>query len=59
MNLAQLFEKMKKIRERNERMEKAKKFLDEASAESTSKHKTLQQKKLSLPQQTSDQDSTS
>ena len=59
MNLAQLFEKMKTIRERNERMEKAKKFLDEASSESKSGHKTSQQKKLSLPQQTSDQDSTS
>tara|TARA_R110002012_G_scaffold281317_1_gene470345 strand:+ start:420 stop:947 length:528 start_codon:yes stop_codon:yes gene_type:complete len=59
MNLAQLFEKMKTIRERNERMEKAKKFLEEANSESKSEHKTLQQKKLSLPQQTSDQDSTS
>ena len=59
MNLAQLFEKMKTIRERNERMEKAKKFLAEANSESKSEHKTLQQKKLSLPQQTSDQDSTS
>ena len=59
MNLAQLFEKMKKIRERNERMAKAKQFLDEASAGSMSKSKTSQQKKLSLPQQTSDQDSTS
>ncbi len=59
MNLAQLFEKMKKIRERNERMAKAKQFLDEASAESKSKNKTLQQKKLSSPQQIDDPDSTS
>ena len=59
MNLAQLFDKMKTIRERNERMAKAKQFLDEASAESKSEHKTLQQKKLSSPQQIDDPDSTS
>ena len=59
MNLAQLFEKMKKIRERNERMEKAKKFLDEASEESKSDNKATTVKKLSSPQQKSDPDSTS
>ena len=59
MNLAQLFEKMKKIRERNERMAKAKEFLDKASGESKSESKSQQQKKLPLPQQKSDQDSTS
>ena len=59
MNLAQLFEKMKKIRERNERMAKAKEFLDKASGESKSESKSQQQKKLPLLQQTSDPDSTS
>ena len=59
MNLAQLFDKMKTIRERNERMAKAKEFLDKASGESKSESKSQQQKKLSSPQQKSDQDSTS
>ena len=59
MNLAQLFDKMKTIRERNERMAKAKEFLDKASGESKSESKSQQQKKLPLPQQKADRDSTS
>ena len=59
MNLAQLFEKMKKIRERNERMAKAKEYLNKSNAESDSERKTLQQKILPSPQRKGDPDSTS
>ena len=59
MNLAQLWDRMRTIEERNERMAKAKEFLDKASGESKSESKSQQQKKLPLPQQKSDQDSTS
>ena len=59
MNLAQLFDKMKTIRERNERMAKAKEFLDKASGELVTESKTSQQKKLPSPRQTNGQDSTS
>ena len=59
MNLAQLFEKMKKIRERNERMAKAKEYLNKSNAESDSERKTPQQKILPSPQQKGDPDSTS
>jgi len=59
MNLAQLFDKMKTIRERNERMEKAKKFLDEASVKSNSDSKEQIAEKLPSPKRTSDSDSTS
>ena len=59
MNLAQLYEKMRTIKEKNERLLKEKEFLNKSSAESVSESKTSQQKKLPSPQQTSDQDSTS
>jgi phage terminase small subunit len=58
MNLDQLYERMRTIKEKNEKLLEAKKTL-RSSGESKSKRKTLQQKKLPLPQQTSDQDSTS
>ena len=58
MNLDQLYERMRTIKEKNEKLLEAKKLL-KTSGESKSKRKTLQQKKLRLPQQTSDQDSTS
>jgi len=59
MNLDQLYERMRTIKEKNERLLKAKKFLNKASAETDSKHKSKQQKKLPLPQQKPDPDSTS
>jgi len=59
MNLDQLYERMRTIKEKNERLLKAKEFLNKASAESDSKHKSKQQKKLPLPQQKPDPDSTS
>ena len=59
LNLDQLYERMRTIREKNERMEKARAALAKSSGESMSESKTSQQKKLPLPQQTSDQDSTS
>jgi|GEM_PF-1412542 len=59
MNLDQLYERMRTIKEKNERLLKAKEFLNKASAESDSKHKSKQQKKLPLPQQKPDLDSTS
>ena len=59
MNLDQLYDRMRTIREKNERMAKAKEFLDKASGVSVIESKSQQQKKLPLPQQTSDPDSTS
>jgi len=59
MNLDQLYERMKTIKEKNERLLKAKEFLANSNEESKSEHKTSQQKKLPLPQQISDPDSTS
>jgi len=59
MNLAQLWDRMRTIEERNERMAKAKEFLDKSSAGLRTKSKLKQQKKLSLPQHKSDPDSTS
>ena len=59
MNLAQLYEKMRTITEKNERIIKAKEALARSSAESESEHKSQQQKTLSSPQQKPDQDSTS
>ena len=59
MNLDQLYERMRTIKEKNERLLKAKEFLANSSEESMSESKTSQQKKLPLPQQISDQDSTS
>ena len=58
LNLDQLYERMKTIKEKNERVLEAKKLLN-STEESVSESKTSQQKKLSLPQQTSDPDSTS
>ena len=58
MNLDQLYDRMKTIKERNEKLIEAKKALA-SSEESVSESKTSQQKKLPLPQQTSDPDSTS
>ena len=58
LNLDQLYERMKTIKEKNEKVLEAKKLL-ESSEESMSGHKTSQQKKLPLPQQISDPDSTS
>ena len=59
LNLDQLYERMKTIKEKNERLLKAKEFLANSNEESKSEHKTSQQKKLPLPQQISDPDSTS
>jgi len=60
LNLDQLYERMRTIKEKNERILKAKEFLaEESSEESGSESKVKQQKKLSSPQQKSDPDSTS
>ena len=58
LNLDQLYERMRTIKEKNEKVLEAKKLL-ESNEESKSESKTSQQKKLPSPQQTSDQDSTS
>ena len=58
MNLDQLYERMRTIKEKNEKLLEAKKLL-KTSGESTSKGKDKTTKKLSLPPQISDQDSTS
>ena len=58
LNLDPLYERMKTIKEKNEKVLEAKELL-KATEESKSESKTSQQKKLPLPQQTSDQDSTS
>ena len=58
LNLDQLYERMRTIKEKNEKVLEAKKLLN-ASEESTTENKSKQQKKLPLPQQTSDPDSTS
>ena len=58
LNLDQLYERMKTIKEKNEKVLEAKKLLA-ASEESTIKNKSKQRKKLPLPQQKSDPDSTS
>ena len=58
MNLDQLYERMKVIKEKNERIMEAKQLL-KSSEESESKSKTSQQKKLPSPQQISDPDSSS
>ena len=59
MNLAQLYEKMRTIKEKNERLLKAKEFLAQSNEESVIDNKATTVKKLPSPQQTSDQDSTS
>ena len=58
LNLDQLYERMRTIKEKNEKVLEAKKLLA-ASEESTTKNKSKQRKKLPLPQQKSDPDSTS
>ena len=58
MNLDQLYERMRTIKEKNEKVLEAKKLL-KTSEESTSKGKGSTTKKLSLPPQIPDQDSTS
>ena len=58
MNLDQLYDRMRTIKEKNEKVLEAKELL-KATEESKSESKTSQQKKLPLPQQKSDQDSTS
>ena len=58
MNLDQLYDRMRTIKEKNEKLLEAKKML-KSSEESTSEHKSQQQKTLPLPQQKSDPDSTS
>ena len=59
MNLDQLYDRMRTIKEKNERLLKAKEFLDKSSEESESENKTSQQKILPSPQQIDDPDSTS
>ena len=58
LNLDQLYERMRTIKEKNEKVIEAKKLLS-ASEESTTENKSKQQKKSPLPQQKSDPDSTS
>ena len=58
MNLDQLYERMRTIKEKNEKLLEAKKLL-KTSGESTSKGKGKTTKKLSLPPQIPDPDSTS
>ena len=58
LNLDQLYERMRTIKEKNEKVLEAKKLLA-TNEESTTEHKLQQRKKLSSPQQTSDPDSTS
>ena len=59
LNLDQLYERMRTIKEKNERLLKAKEFLAKSNEELMTENKSKQQKKLPSPQQTSDQDSTS
>ena len=60
LNLNQLYERMRTIKEKNERILKAKEFLaQETSEESGPESKMKQQKKLSSPPQKSDPDPTS
>ena len=58
MNLDQLYDRMRTIKEKNEKVLEAKKLLN-SSEESTSESKPKQRKKLPLPRQTTDPDSTS
>jgi len=58
LNLDQLYERMRTIKEKNEKVLEAKKLL-ESNEESESESKETTLKKLSSPQKTSDQDSTS
>jgi len=59
MNLAQLYEKMRTIKEKNERIIKAKEALARSSAESEPENKVKLVKKLPSPPQIDDPDSTS
>ena len=59
MNLSQLYEKMRTIKEKNERLIKAKEALARSSAESESESKETTVKKLPSPLKKSDPDSTS
>ena len=59
MNLDQLYDRMRTIKEKNARLLKANEFLNKASEESKTEHKTQQQKILPSPQQIDDPDSTS
>ena len=54
LNLDQLYERMRAIKEKNEKVLKAKELLA-ANEESKTEHKLQQQKKLPLPQQNADQ----
>ena len=58
LNLDQLYERMRTIKEKNEKVLEAKKLLNSTS-ESTTENKATTVKKLPSPQQTSDPDSTS
>ena len=59
MNLDQLYDRMKTIKEKNERLLKAKEFLNKTTSESDSDSKEQIVKKLPSPKYTSDLDSTS
>jgi len=60
LNLDQLYERMKTIKQKNEKVLEAKKLLaKKSSEESESESKVKQQKKLPLPHKKSDLDSTS
>jgi len=59
MNLDQLYERMRTIKEKNERLLKAKEFLSKSNVESVSKSKVQTVKKLPSSLQIDDQDSTS
>ena len=59
MNLAQLYEKMRTIKEKNERLIKAKEALARSSAESESEHKDTKVKLKLVSNKIDDPDSTS
>ena len=59
MNLDQLYERMRTIKEKNERLLKAKEFLSKSTSESDSNSKEQIVEKLPSPKNTSDSDSTS
>ena len=59
MNLSELYDKMRSIKEKNERLLKAKEDLAKSSEESMTENIETVVKKLPSPQKTSDQDSTS
>ena len=59
MNLDQLYERMRTIKQKNERLMKAKEALSKVNAGSTTDNKETTVKKLPSPQKTSDPDPTS